>query len=137
MNTYGSATQKGRAWLCGCCPEMGWGELGCPGSLPHQSAAKGASDLDLSDGCGQHGTEACSACLSDSKNHISRLRLVNDQAGKGFCFPYVASSPCAALFRCKHYFLVEFWLASFCTCLVHPLSFFLGRWLLSDHESAA
>lgn len=130
MNTCGSAIQKGSAWLCGCCPEPGKEELGCPSSIRHQSAAKRASDLDPSDGCGQHGTEAHRALVSQRRVKIIFPHLVNDWAGKGFCLPYVASSPCAALFRCKHYFLVEFWLTSFCTCLVHSPSVFLP-WLMA------
>lgn len=118
MNSRGSSRRGGpgfvpaaRRWGA-----ESWGALACPSC---QSAAKEASDPDPS-----NGSEECTTLgLSETeKNHIPKLRLISDQARKGFCLHWVPSSLCAALFRCKHYFLVKFWLASFCTWFFHSPS---------------
>lgn len=92
-----------------------WGVLACP----CKSAAKEFSDPDPS-----NGSEECTTLgISETeKNHIPSMRLTSDQAGNWFCLQCVPSSLCAALFRCKHYFLVEFWLVSFCMWFIHSPS---------------
>lgn len=118
MNSCGSFKRGGPGFVAAVRSWGGesWGALACPSC---QSAATEVPNPDLSTG-----SEECTTLsLSETeKNHIPSIRLISDQAGKGFCLQSVPSSLWAALVRCKHYFLVEFCLALFCRWFIHPTS---------------
>lgn len=100
MNSCGSSRRGGPGFVAAARRRGGesWGALARPSC---RSAAKEASDPDPS-----NGSEECTTLgLSETeKNHIPKLRLISDQARKGFCLHWVPSSLCAALIHEQHCF---------------------------------
>lgn len=88
LNSYGSSRRGGPGFVAAAWSWDGdnWGALACSSC---QSAAKVLSDPDPS-----IGSEECTILgLSETeKNHIPILRLISDQAGKGFCLQCVPLS---------------------------------------------
>lgn len=86
--------RKGRAWLCGCCPELGWGELACPSlSFLSECCQRGPWPRPLQWLWEMYHLR--SPC--DRENHISSIRLISDQAGERFCLQCVSSSLCSSV----------------------------------------